>query len=351
VSEIAQKVLAAFRSPFNCDGHELYVTASLGIALYADDGDNPEALVKNAGAALSRVKEHGGNGHRFYAADMNAKALQRLALENSLRRALEREEFRLYYQPQVDILSSQILAVEALIRWQHPELGFVSPGDFIPLAESNGLIVPIGEWTLRQACAQAQRWHQEGLLLRMSVNLSARQFEQTDLLEMIGRVLRETGFDPRYLEFEITESAVMKNADRAIEIMGRLKEMQIQIAIDDFGSGYSSLSYLKRFPIDRLKIDQSFVREAPTDPTDAAIIMAIVALSQNLRLRVIAEGVETDEQLRLLRLLRCDEFQGYLFSKPAPPEELKKLFDEQLRRAHSFLPALQVHDEKISLQS
>jgi diguanylate cyclase (GGDEF)-like protein/PAS domain S-box-containing protein len=349
VAEIAQSVLETFTSPFNLDGQELYVTLSLGIALYPDDGDNPEALLKNAAAALSRVKENGGNGRQFYASDMNAKALQRLTMENCLRRALERDEFRLHYQPQVEIASGQILAVEALIRWQQPELGHVSPCDFIPLAESNGLIVSIGEWTLRQACAQAKRWHEEGLLLRMSVNLSARQFEQSNLLEMVGEVLRETEFDPGYLEFEITEGAVMKNAERSIEVMRRLKEMRIQIAIDDFGSGYSSLSYLKRFPIDRLKIDQSFVREAPTDPTDAAIIMAIVALAQNLRLKVIAEGVETDEQLRLLRLLRCDEFQGFLFSKPAPPEELKKLFEEQPTRNESFPTAQQIRTENLSI--
>jgi diguanylate cyclase (GGDEF)-like protein/PAS domain S-box-containing protein len=327
--EIAQNILDALKSPFDFDGQELYVTASLGIGLYPHDGKDSQALLQNAGAALSHVKEQGGNGYRFYAEDMNAKALQQLTLENDLRRAIEREEFVLYYQPQVDINSGRILAVEALIRWQHPELGFVSPVDFIPLAESNGLIVPIGEWTLRTACAQAKRWQEEGLPpLRMSVNLSARQFEQPDLLDTVARTLRETELDPTFLEFEITEGAVMKNAERAIDIMHRLREMQIQIAIDDFGSGYSSLSYLKRFPIDRLKIDQSFVREATTDSTDAAIIMAIITLAQNLRMKVIAEGVETEEQLRLLRILKCDEIQGYLFSRPLPPDALIKLLVE-----------------------
>ena len=333
--EIAQNILDALKSPFDFDGQELYVTASLGIGLYPHDGKDSQALLQNAGAALSYVKEQGGNGYRFYAEDMNAKALQQLTLENDLRRAIEREEFVLYYQPQVDINSGRILAVEALIRWQHPELGFVSPVDFIPLAESNGLIVPIGEWTLRTACAQAKRWQEEGLPpLRMSVNLSARQFEQPDLLDTVARTLRETELDPTFLEFEITEGAVMKNAERAIDIMHRLREMQIQIAIDDFGSGYSSLSYLKRFPIDRLKIDQSFVREATTDSTDAAIIMAIITLAQNLRMKVIAEGVETEDQLRLLRLLKCDEIQGYLFSRPLPPDVLIKL----LVKGQSALP-------------
>ncbi len=324
-ADTAQSILSALKTPFNFSGRELYVTASIGIAVFPTDGDDSETLIKNAGAALSRVKEQGGNSYQFYATDMNATAERQLALESGMRRALERGDFTLHYQPQVEIRTERILAVEALIRWQHPEFGFVSPADFIPLAESNGLILPIGEWTLRTACAQARRWHAEGKLIRMSVNLSARQFEQPDLLDMITRVLRETGFDPRFLEFEITESAVMKNAERAIEIMDQLKQMQIQIAIDDFGSGYSSLSYLKRFPLDRLKIDQSFVREAPSDSTDAAIIMAIISLGQSLRLKVIAEGVETEEQLRMLRLLRCDEIQGYIFSKPLPAEELNDL--------------------------
>ena len=324
--EYAQSILDALKSPFDFDGQELYVTASLGIGVYPHDGKDSQALLRNAGAALSHVKEQGGNGYRFYAEDMNAKALQQLTLENDLRRAIEREEFVLYFQPQVDINSGRILAVEALIRWQHPDLGFVSPADFIPLAEGNGLIVPIGEWTLRTACAQVKRWQEDGLPpIRMSVNLSARQFEQPDLLDTVARALREAELDPTFLEFEITESAVMKNAERAIDIMHRLKEMQIQIAIDDFGSGYSSLSYLKRFPIDRLKIDQSFVREATTDPTDVAIIMAIITLAQNLKLKVIAEGVETEEQLRLLHSLNCDEIQGYLFSKPLPADALKRL--------------------------
>jgi diguanylate cyclase (GGDEF)-like protein len=324
--ETAQGILDALKSPFNFDGQELYATASIGIGVYPHDGRDAEALLKNAGAALSRVKEQGGNGYQFYAADMNAQALHMLALENGLRRAIEREEFVLHYQPQVDIRSGKILAVEALIRWQHPELGFVSPVDFIPLAEDNGLIVPIGEWSLRTACRQAKRWHDEGFThLRMSVNLSARQFQQPDLIEMVERVLGETGLDPVDLEFELTESAVMKNAERAIDIMRRLKDMKIQIAIDDFGSGYSSLSYLKRFPIDRLKIDRSFVQEATSDPTDAAIIMAIITLAQNLRLKTIAEGVETQEQLKFLNLLRCDEIQGFLFSKALPPDDLRQL--------------------------
>ena len=341
VVDIAKSILSVLKTPFNLDGHEFYVTASMGIGVYPQDGKDPKILLQNAGAALSRVKQQGGNSYQFYAADMNAKALQQLTLENDLRRAIEREEFVLYYQPQVDTNSGRILAVEALIRWQHPELGFVSPADFIPLAESNGLIVPIGEWTLRTACAQAKRWQEDGLpSLRVSVNLSARQFEQPDLLDMLARTLSATKLDPTCLEFEITESAVMKNAERAIDLMHRLKEMQIQIAIDDFGSGYSSLSYLKRFPIDRLKIDQSFVREATNDSTDAAIIMAIITLAQNLKLKVIAEGVETEEQLRLLHSLNCDEIQGYLFSRPVPADEVTQLLLKPSLLPQTFIPAL-----------
>ena len=331
--EIAQNILEALKAPFSVDGHELYPTASIGISVYPDDGADPQALLRNAGAALHAVKEQGGNGYQFYTENMNARAVEQLTLESGLRRALEREEFVLYYQPQVDIIGGQILAVEALIRWQSPELGFVSPGDFIPLAENNGLIVPIGEWTLRTACAQNRAWQEEGLPpLRMSVNLSPRQFEQPNLIDTVARVLEETGLGPQYLEFELTEGSIMRNAERAIITLRKLKEMQIQIAIDDFGSGYSSLSYLKRFPIDRLKIDQSFVRDATADPTDAAIIMAIITLAQNLRLKVIAEGVETDEQLRFLRLLRCDEMQGWLFSKAIPAESLKQLLIETSSR-------------------
>jgi diguanylate cyclase (GGDEF)-like protein len=346
--EVARDILAAFESPFTLDGQELYVTASIGIAVYPDDGKDAHALLQNAGAALSRVKEEGGNGYQFYSSDINAKALQQLSLETGMRRALERQEFVLYYQPQVDANSGRILAVEALIRWKHIDFGFVSPADFIPLAERNGLIVPIGEWTLRTACAQAKRWRDDGLVpIRMSINLSARQFEQIDLLDMVARVLTETGCDPSCLEFEVTESAVMKNAEQAIDIMHRLKEMRIQIAIDDFGSGYSSLSYLKRFPIDRLKIDQSFVREANGDSTDAAIIKAIITLARNLRLKVIAEGVETEQQWRFLQLLGCDEIQGYFFSRPVPAEELRQLL---LESAHGSILSTQ-RVEPLSLSS
>jgi len=324
--EIAQSILEVLKSPFTLDGRELYVTASMGIGLYPNDGTEPQTLLKNAGVALHSVKAHGGNGYQFYTETMNATAVENLAFESGLRRALEREEFVLHYQPQVEICTGRIVAVEALIRWQSPHSGFIGPSDFIPLTENNGLIVPIGEWVLRTASKQIMSWQADGLpALRVSVNISPRQFEQPNLVERVGQILDETGLDPANLELELTESSIMRNAERAIVTLHRLRAMNIQIAIDDFGAGYSSLSYLKRFPINRLKIDRSFVSDATSDPTDAAIIMAIITLSQNLRLKVLAEGVETEEQLRFLRLLRCDEFQGYLFSKPLPADEVKQL--------------------------
>ena len=327
--EIAGNILEALKSPFDCDGHELYITASIGIGVYPFDGTDAQTLTRNAGAALNRVKEQGGANYEFYAANMNAKALAQFTVENGLRRALERRELVLHYQPQVEISTGRIIGAEALIRWQSPDLGLVWPADFISLAENNGLIVPIGEWTIREACAQNKSWQEEGLTpLRVSVNISPRQFEQPDLIEKVDRVLNDTGLSPTYLELELTESSIMKNAERAIATLRKLKKMKVAISIDDFGTGHSSLSYLKSFPIDRLKIDQSFIREATTDPTDAAIIMAIITLAQNLTLKVTAEGVELDEQLRFLHLLRCDEMQGNLFSKPMPAEAFRQLLIE-----------------------
>jgi EAL domain-containing protein (putative c-di-GMP-specific phosphodiesterase class I) len=248
---------------------------------------------------------------------MNERAMHRLAMENQLRWALEREEFRVYYQPQVNIDTGQITGMEALVRWQHPEMGLIAPAEFIPLAEDTGLIALIGEWVLKTACAQTKSWQDCGFNnLRVAVNLSPRQFQQPDLVLIIERMLAETGLDASCLELEVTESSVMKNAETAISTLGELKAMGIKISIDDFGSGYSSLSYLKHLPIDVLKIDQSFVRDMTSDPKDAAIVMAIIQLAHSLQLQVIAEGVESEEQLRFLRLLRCDAMQGFLFCRP-----------------------------------
>jgi diguanylate cyclase (GGDEF)-like protein/PAS domain S-box-containing protein len=328
-SRLAREFQAILDAPFYVEGHELYVTSSIGIGLYPADGRDSQELLKSAGAALYRAKQSGGSNYQFYTADMNALALARLALENQLRWALERKEFRVYYQPQVSINTGQITGMEALVRWQHPELGLVSPSEFIPLAEDTGLIAPIGEWVLRAACAQTRAWHDCGFKsLRVSVNLSPRQFQQPDLVLVVERILKETGLDGASLELEVTESSVMKNAETAIRTLGELKAMGIKISIDDFGSGYSSLSYLKYLPIDVLKIDQSFVSDMTGDPKDAAIVMAIIQLAHSLQLKVIAEGVETDEQLHFLRLLSCDELQGYLFCRPIPVEAFENLLLE-----------------------
>jgi len=316
---IIRKINEALKLPFNLDDHELFVTISTGISLFPDDGLNGHSLLKNAGTALHRAREQGGNNYQFYEPNMNARALHLLTLENSLQRALERSEFEVYYQPQLNISTREIVGIEALIRWHHPELGLVSPAEFIPLAEDTGLILPIGEWVLRTACTQSKEWQQERLRPRsMAVNLSARQFQQPNLAAVVVRILQETGLSPHALELELTESAIMKNPEAAATTLGDLKGMGVKISIDDFGTGYSSLNYLKRLPLDILKIDQSFVRDLTTNPDDAAVVVAIITLAHNLGLRVTAEGVETEDQLKLLHLFRCDIGQGYLFGKPMP---------------------------------
>jgi diguanylate cyclase (GGDEF)-like protein/PAS domain S-box-containing protein len=325
----AREFQAILEAPFMVEGHELYVTSSLGVSLYPDDGHDAQELLKSAGAALYRAKQAGGSNYQFYTADMNERALQRLALENQLRWALERKEFRVHYQPQVSINTGQITGMEALVRWQHPTHGLISPADFIPLAEDTGLIAPIGEWVLRTACAQTREWQARGFEnLHVAVNLSPRQFQQPDLAMMVERTLHQTGLRPDSLELEVTESSVMKNAETAISTLRELKAMGIKIAVDDFGSGYSSLSYLKSLPIDVLKIDQSFIRDMTADPKDAAIVMAIIQLAHSLQLKVIAEGVEAEEQLHFLRLLRCDEMQGYLFCRPVAAADFEHVLAE-----------------------
>lgn len=326
VGRVGEVVLETLKSSFNLNGSEIYVTTSIGITLYPSDGEDAETLLKNSEVAMYRAKERGGSNYQFYTPSMNAKILERVALENSLRHALELEEFCLYYQPQIDINSGKIIGVEALVRWQNPKIGLISPAKFIPLAEETGLIIPLGEYVLRSACIQSRVWQKIGLPpLKMAVNLSIRQFQQENLVEMIAGVLSETGLDPQWLELEITESVAMKDVDFTINILRELRDMGIQIAIDDFGTGYSSLNYLKNFPINTLKIDKSFVRDITINSNDAAIAATIIVLAHNLNLSVTAEGVETQEQLQYLKEQKCDKMQGYLFSRPLPCEEIEKI--------------------------
>lgn len=326
VLEMIAPIREVLKPSFDLEGHEIFVTASVGISLFPLDGEDCESLIKNAGAALYRARNSGGNTYEFYTSDMHAIASKRLALETSLRHAIENDKLILHYQRRLAVDSLEITGVEALVRWQHPQLGLVPPADFIPLAEETGLILPLGEWVLRAACSQNRKWQDKGFAqMRMGVNISARHLQEQSLAGTVAQILHETGLSPEFLELELTESSIMSNAEAAIDVLTQLKTMGVTISIDDFGTGFSSLSYLKRLPIDALKIDQSFVRDVTTDPDDAALVMAIITLAHNLRLRVVAEGVETEEQLRFLRLLRCDEIQGHIFEKPLPAEALERL--------------------------
>ena len=316
-SVLAQAILRALSQPFSIGERDIFIGASIGVGILPEDGATRESLLKNAGAAMYRAKADGGNGLRFYAAEMNARSLERLDMENDLRRAVERDELVLYYQPQLSLRTGEIIGCEALIRWRHPQRGLVPPGDFIPLAEETGLIAPIGEWVLREACRRNKAWQDAGLpAVTVAVNLSAHQFIAQDVVALAASILRETGLDPNTLELELTESAVMADAETFIRATEKLKGLGVTLSIDDFGTGFSSLSYLKRLPIDKLKIDQSFVRDIETDDSDAAIVRSIIGLGHRLGLSVIAEGVETVEQLDFLRICGCDEMQGYYFSHP-----------------------------------
>jgi diguanylate cyclase (GGDEF)-like protein/PAS domain S-box-containing protein len=329
IAAIAQKILDALFVPVVMDGQELSPVGSIGISVYPRDGDNATTLLANADAAMYRVKEMGCGNFQFYQPSMNTRALERLKLEAGLRRALERNEFVLHYQPQIDIPSGAIVGVEALLRWQPPGRAMVHPGDFIPIAEETGLIVPIGEWVLRTACAQQVAWTNAGLRdVRMAVNLSARQFKQQDLHRMVANVLIDTRCRADNLELEITESVVMDNPEAAAATLQQLTDMGVHLSIDDFGTGYSSLSYLKRFPIHSLKIDRSFVCDIPSDSNDAAIATAVIALAHSMKLTVIAEGVETIAQLDFLRERKCDAMQGFLCGRPLPPEQLASMLEK-----------------------
>ncbi|HEY9856063.1 MAG TPA: EAL domain-containing protein [Stenomitos sp.] len=322
---VAQRIVDELSCAFTVHDRELLLTTSIGISVYPSDGEDSVSLVKNANAALYRAKEN-GNTYQHYTPAMNTASAERLSLDNSLRRALERDELMLYYQPQLDLKTGQVTGAEALIRWRHPDLGLVSPAKFIPLAEDTGLIIPITEWVLKTACAQTQAWHMDGFEdMRISVNLSGKHFKHRNLAYAITHALEETGLPPSCLELELTESILMENLDTTIQVLRMLNHLGIQFSIDDFGTGYSSFSYLKRFPINTVKIDQSFVRDLTASHEDAAIVTAIIAMAHRMRLKVLAEGVETPEQLAFLTGHGCDEMQGFLFSRPIPPEEFREL--------------------------
>ena len=321
-SLVAERAIESLRAPFPVNDNEIYVTGSIGISTFPEDGDSNEELLKHADAAMYHAKDHGRNCYQFYTESINARALERLELESALRKAIEREEFQLYYQPKVDIQTGQVVGAEALIRWISPERGFVPPDAFISLAEETGLLVPIGEWVLREACRQNKTWIDAGLPpIRVSVNVSAVQCTDERFLHTVADGLRESGLGAEFLELEVTESLLMKNLETSVALMERLKALGLHISIDDFGTGYSSLSYLKRLPIDTIKIDRSFIRDIIDDPDDANIVEATISLGHNLRLTVVAEGVEDEHQLEFLRARGCDETQGYFFSKPLPAEE------------------------------
>ena len=326
-ARLVQKILEHFEnSPIQVGGHKVFMTVSAGIALYPADSESTDGLLQAALTAMDRSQTLGGNTYQFYSSEMNTKALANLAMASSLHDAIARNELELHYQPQVDLGNGKIIGMEALARWRHPQLGMVPPGVFIPLAEETGLIGQIGAWVLREACRQNKAWQAEGLPpLRVAVNLSARQFCQRDITVIVAKALADSGLDPRFLELEITESMLMQDVDATIGIMQQLKAIGISFSLDDFGTGYSSLSYLKRFPLETLKIDQSFVRDIPHDKDDSAIAAAIIAMASALGLKVIAEGVETLEQLAFLSAQHCTSMQGYYFSKPLPASEFAAL--------------------------
>jgi diguanylate cyclase (GGDEF)-like protein len=334
ISRAAEGILSAFTQPFVLNGLEFFISTAIGISLYPFDGSDAESMLHNADIALRRAKEQGSDCFQFYLPAVNDQFLTRLELQNSLRIALARDEFVVYYMPQLDVKAGGIVSMEALVRWKHPTLGLIQPSDFIPLAEESGLILPIGERVLRTACAQARAWQLAGLPpIRVSVNFSARQFQHQNPVALVTRVLRETGLPAGHLELEITESAVMKDADSALATLCALKETGVHIAIDDFGTGYSSLSYLRSFPIHALKVDRSFVREITSRADDAAIVTAVIAMAHSLKLKVIAEGVETRQHLEWLQARDCDEVQGFHFSRPVPAEAAGKLLEKSGQRA------------------
>lgn len=327
-SLVARRLLTVLAQTYHVAAQELVVTASVGIAVYPDDAAEPDALLQHASAAVSYAKRQGRNSYQFFSRDMNARAHERLTLENQLRRALDRNELALHFQPKVDVATGIVIGAEALMRWNHPEFGFIAPTRFIPVAEETGLIVPIGEWALRAACEASNGWAQRGLGdLCVAVNVSGVQFRDKNFCQVLKNA-SAAGCNGQRVSLELTEGILMDDAEQSIRMLQAIKDMGLKLSIDDFGTGYSSLSYLKRFPVDELKIDRSFVKDMATDVGDAAIVATIVSLAKNLSLSVVAEGVETQEQLSYFRQLRCDQYQGYLFSKPLPGDKFAALLSE-----------------------
>jgi diguanylate cyclase (GGDEF)-like protein len=326
---IARRLLETMQAPLLIGGHELFVTISIGIALYPHDGEQGSELLTNVDLAMAQAKLHGRNTFSFYSAETNERSIERLKLETALRKALEKEELTLNYQPKVDITTGQIIGGEALARWTHSSLGVVSPGAFIPLAEETGLILRLGEFVLRRACQDAAQWQKNGIPLPVSVNVSSLQFRRGNMPAIIQAVLKETGLSPSNLIIELTESLLMENAQANIQMLSDIKSLGVRLSMDDFGTGYSSLSYLKRFPLDELKIDQLFVRDLPDDSGNAAIVGSVIAMAHGLGLKVTAEGVETPGQMIFLKIHGCDQFQGYLFSRPVTAEEFAQMLSQK----------------------
>lgn len=325
-TEVAERVIETFSTPFQIDEQQLYATTSIGISVYPADGADVETLVRSADTAMYRAKEHGGSHYQLCTESMACVPTAKMKLENSLRRALEFNELVLHYQPRVTCRSGSMLGAEALLRWQHPELGLLFPDQFIPLAEESGLIVPIGEWVLREACTQNKTWQDEGLVpLEVAVNVSVKQIQQSDFVTTVRNALNDTGLSPEYLGLELTESTLMDNPALASDVLRELKDMGVQVHIDDFGTGHSSLSYLKDLPTDSVKIDRSFLKNIATDPDNAAIAGAVIAMAHSLNLKVVAEGIETLDQLEFLRSLNCDEMQGYFVSRPIASDNFRQL--------------------------
>jgi diguanylate cyclase (GGDEF)-like protein/PAS domain S-box-containing protein len=330
----AMRLLQAVAEAHTIDQHDLHVTTSIGVSVFPDDGMDAETLIKNADTAMYQAKENGRQSYQFFKSPMNVRAVERQSIEENLRRALEQQEFALHFQPKINLKTGKISGAEALIRWTHPVRGPVSPAQFIPVAEDCGLILPIGQWVLREACKQARAWVEAGLpLATMAVNISSMEFRDENFLQSVFTTLSETGLDPRSLELELTESVLMKRAESAASVLKTLREKGVQIAVDDFGTGYSSLSYLRKFPIDALKIDQSFVRQITTTPDDTSIVTAVISMGRSLKLRVVAEGVETHEELVFLQARLCDEAQGYYFSRPVLPQQFAKLLKNGIPEA------------------